>query len=314
MNRLRPLLIVVLVVGLAIALWWWLGAAPKRDYLSGYIVGDNLNLAAPVSGTVQSVFVVDGQRVSPGQPLFRIAPATLEAQGEQAAANLSANQTQVSSAQANLHQAEAQVAAARATAEHAQSDLARLEGVERDDPAAVAGKDLDQARASLREANANLVAAQKTADARRADIAKAEAQTRQAAGGQHSVEIQVAQLSPVSPAAGRVEQVYYQAGEWVPANQPVLSVIPDGKVKVRFFVPEAKLAHYRPGRTVHFSCDGCAGKLTARIGYVSPDPEFTPPIIFSRDSRDRLVFMVEAYPANPQRLNPGLPVEVEPLQ
>lgn len=313
MNRFRPLLIIVLIVGLAGALWWWFGAAPKRDYLSGYIVGDNLNLAAPVSGTVQSVSVVDGQRVSLGQPLFKIAPATLEAQGEQAAANLSANETQISSAQSNLRQAEAQVAASRATAERAQSDLVRLETVKRNDPAAVAGKDLDQARASLREANANLLAAQKTADARRADIAKAEAQTRQAAGGQRSVEIQVAQLSPASPAVGRIDEVYYQVGEWVPANQPVVSIIPDGKVKVRFFVPEDMVSHYRPGRTVHFSCDGCAHGLAARIGYVSPDPEFTPPIIFSRDSRDRLVFMVEAYPASPRRLNPGLPVEVEPL-
>lgn len=313
MNRLRPLLIILLVVVVGIIAWRWLGASPRRDYLSGYIVGDDLNLAAPVLGTVQSVSVVDGQRVSPGQALFSIAPATLEAQGEQAAANVTANQTQVSSAEANLRQAEAQVAAARATAERARQDLARLEGVKREDPAAVAGKDLDQARASLREANANVVAAQKTADARQADIAKAQAQTRQAAGGQRSVQIQVAQLSPTAPAQGRVQQVYYQVGEWVAANQPVLSLIPDGKVKVRFFVPEANVSHYRPGQSVHFSCDGCAGGLTARIGYVSPDPEFTPPIIFSRESRDRLVFMVEAYPTNPQRLNPGLPVEVGPL-
>jgi HlyD family secretion protein len=314
MNRLRPLLIILLIIVIGAVAWRWLGATPKRDYLSGYIVGDDLNLAAPVSGTVQSVSVVDGQRVSPGQALFSIAPATLEAQDQEAAANVSANQTQVSSAEANLRQAEAQVAAARATAERARQDLARLEGVKREDPAAVAGKDLDQARASLREANANVVAAQKTADARQADIAKAQAQTRQAAGGQRSVQIQVAQLSPTAPAQGRVQQVYYQVGEWVTANQPVLSLIPDGKVKVRFFVPEANVSHYRPGQTVHFSCDGCASGLTARIGYVSPDPEFTPPIIFSRESRDRLVFMVEAYPANPQRFNPGLPVEVEPLR
>jgi len=313
MKTLRPLLIVILIVALGIAAWWWLGATPKRAYLSGYIVGDDLNLAAPVSGTVQSVSVVDGQRVSRGQALFSIAPATLEAQGVQAAANVSANQTQVSSAEAQLRQAQAQVTASEATAARARSDLVRLEGVKRDDPAAVAGKDLDQARAALREANANVVAAQKTADARQADIAKAEAQTRQAAGGERSVQIQVAQLSPTAPAQGRVQQVYYQVGEWVAANQPVVSVIPDGKVKVRFFVPEANVSHYRPGQTVHFSCDGCAAGLTARIGYVSPDPEFTPPIIFSRESRDRMVFMVEAYPTDPQRLNPGLPVEVEPL-
>lgn len=314
LKRFRPIIIILLVFVVAGFLAWrWLGAAPKHDVLSGYIVGDDLNLAAPVAGTVQSVSVADGQRVSPGQQLFSIAPATLAAQGEQAAANVSANQTQISSAEANLRQAEAEVTADRAAADRARQDLARLEGVKRDDPAAVAGKDLDQARAALREANANVAAAQKSADARRADVAKAEAQTRQAAGGQRSVQIQVAQLSPASPAAGRVQQVYFQVGEWVPANQPIVSLIPDGKVKVRFFVPEANVSHYRPGQSVHFSCDGCAGGLTARIGYVSPDPEFTPPIIFSRESRDRMVFMVEAYPTNPQRLNPGLPVEVEPL-
>jgi HlyD family secretion protein len=314
MSRLRPILIVALVIAAAIAGWEFLGPKARETYLSGYIVGDNLDLAAPVAGTLQSVSLVDGQRVAPGQAAFTIAPATLESQGEQATANIRANQTQIATAQANLRQAEANVAAALATAENARQDLARLESVKRADPAAVANTDLDRARAALREASANVLAARKAADARRAEIAQAEAQTRQAVGGRHGVQIQLSQLSPAVPAAGRVDQVYFQSGEWVPANQPVVSIIPDRKVKVRFFVPEAEVAHYRPGRTVHFSCDGCARNLTARIGYVSPEPEFTPPIIFSRDSCDRMVFMVEAYPARPDRLNPGQPVEVEPLQ
>jgi HlyD family secretion protein len=313
MSRLRPLIIIALIIAAAVIGWRLLGGPRQAQYLSGYIVSDNVELAAPVSGTVASVSVVDGQRVSPGQAMFSIEPATLKAEGEQAAANVRATATQISTAEANLRQAEANVAANQATAERARADLARLESVKRDDSAAVANTDLDHARAALREANANVAAARKTADARRAEIAQARAQTQQALGGQHSVQIQVGQLAPVAPAAGRVEQVYFQVGEWVAANQPIVSLIPDRKVKVRFFVPEAKVAHYRPGQTVRFSCDGCAKDLTARIGYVSPDPEFTPPVIFSRDSRDRLVFMVEAYPTNPDRLNPGLPVEVEPL-
>jgi HlyD family secretion protein len=313
MRRLRPFIIIALIIVAAVVLWRLFGPGPRPEYLSGYIVSDNIDLAAPMSGTVGSVSVVDGQRVSPGQAMFSIEPATLRAEGEQAVANIRANQTQISSAEANLRQAEANVAANHATAERARQDLTRLESVKREDPAAVANTDLDHARAALREANANVAAAQKTADARRAEIAQAHAQTEQAVGSQHSVQIQVGQLSPAAPDAGRVQQVYFQVGEWVAANQPVLSMIPDRKVKVRFFVPEAKVAHYRPGQSVRFSCDGCARGLTARIGYVSPDPEFTPPVIYSRDSRDRLVFTVEAYPANPDRLNPGLPVEVEPL-
>jgi HlyD family secretion protein len=312
-SRFRPVLIVAALIAIAVAAWLLFGRTSRTAYLSGYIVGDNLNLAAPVSGTIQSVSLVDGERVTPGQTAFSIAPATLEAQGEQQAASVRANQTRIATAEANLRQAEAQVAANDATAEHARRDLARLESVKHDDPAAVANKDLDQARAALREANANVAATQKMADARRAEIAQAQAQTQQAQGGRHGVQIQLAQLSPAVPATGRVQQVYYQSGEWVAANQPVVSIIPDRKVKIRFFVPEAKVSHYHPGQTVRFFCDGCAAGLTAQIGYVSPDPEFTPPIIFSRDSRDRLVFMVEAYPSNPDRLNPGLPVEVEAL-
>lgn len=313
MSRLRPFVIVALILAAALMVWRVFGGPQRTAYLSGYIVSDNIDLAAPVSGTIASVSVTDGQRVAPGQAMFSIEPATLRAEGEQAAANILANRTQITTSEANLRQAEANVAANQATAERARADLARLESVKRDDPAAVANTDLDHARAALKEANANVAAARKTADARRAEIAQAHAQTQRAVGGQHSVEIQVGQLSPIAPAAGRVEQVYFQVGEWVAANQAILSLIPDRKVKVRFFVPEAKVAHYRPGQTVHFTCDGCANNLSARIGYVSAQPEFTPPVIFSRDSRDRLVFMVEAYPTNPDKLNPGQPVEVEPL-
>jgi HlyD family secretion protein len=312
-KRLRPILIVILILVAAVLAWRYLGPKARAPYLSGYIVGDNLDLAAPVSGTLESVSLVDGQRVSAGEAAFRIEPATLAAQGEQATANIRANETQISTAEANLRQAVANVAANQAVAVNARQNLARLESVKRADSAAVANTDLDKARAALREANANVVAAQKTAEARRAEIAQAQAQTQQAVGGKRSVDIQVGQLSPAVPATGRVDQVYFQVGEWVPANQAIVSIIPDHKVKVRFFVPEAKVSHYRPGQTVRFACDGCARGLTARIGYVSPDSEFTPPIIFSRDSRERMVFMVEAYPNNPGKLNAGQPVEVEPL-
>jgi HlyD family secretion protein len=135
----------------------------------------------------------------------------------------------------------------------------------------------------------------------------------EATGSQREAQIRIGQLSPPAPAAGRIEDVYFQQGEWVNANQAVVALLPDNKVKVRFYVPEQQVAAYAPGRTVHFSCDGCAGGLKAVIRYVSPRPEFTPPIIYSRDSRDRLVFMVEAYPTNPASLQPGLPVDVEPL-
>jgi HlyD family secretion protein len=89
--------------------------------------------------------------------------------------------------------------------------------------------------------------------------------------------------------------------------------LPDDKVKLRFFVPETAVALYPPGREVRFDCDGCGAERRATIAYVSPRPEFTPPVIYSRESRDRLVFLVEARPDDPAGLTPGLPVDVVPL-
>jgi len=109
-----------------------------------------------------------------------------------------------------------------------------------------------------------------------------------------------------------VEDVFYQKGEWVIANQPVMALLPDDRIKLRFFVPQRQIALYSPGRTVAFSCDSCAKGLTARINFVSPRPEFTPPVIYSRETRDRLVYLVEARPS--VRLNPGQPVEITPLE
>ena len=312
-RGVRILILLAVIAAAAIFAWRMFGPGPRERYLSGYVEGESLFLAAPVSGTLTLIRAEEGQRVAAGAQLFAIDPATLSAEGEQARAQVAEARTQIASAEANAQQAEAEATAAATDVDKARRDLNRLLSVRRDDPAAVAGTDIDAAQAALREASARLRAARETAAARRAQIAAARAQESQARGGSREVDIRVGQLSPPAPSPARVEEVFYRPGEWVAANQPIVSLLPDERVKIRFFVPEQEVARYRPGRNVRFSCDGCAAGLTARINYVSPRPEFTPPVIFSRDSRDRLVFMVEALPAKPASLMPGLPVDVEPL-
>jgi HlyD family secretion protein len=104
----------------------------------------------------------------------------------------------------------------------------------------------------------------------------------------------------------------FKPGETVPANVPVVSIVPDGEVKVRFYVPQARVAAYKPGRKVAIACDGCASGMTATVAFVASEPEFTPPVIYSLDARQKLVFMVEAVPSEPRALAPGQPIDVAP--
>ena len=81
-------------------------------------------------------------------------------------------------------------------------------------------------------------------------------------------------------------------------------------MKIRFFVPETALGGLALGQTLQVRCDGCADDLTAKVSYISTEAEYTPPIIYSNETRSKLVFMVEARPDNGAELHPGQPVEV----
>jgi HlyD family secretion protein len=102
----------------------------------------------------------------------------------------------------------------------------------------------------------------------------------------------------------------FKQGESVSANAAVVTIVPDGEVKVRFYVPEALVAGYKPGRKVAIGCDGCAAGMTATVEFVASRPEYTPPIIYSLDARQKLVYLVEALPSDANALVPGQPMDV----
>ncbi len=292
----------------------------QTPVLSGYVEGEPIYLAAPVSGTVTMLAVARGDRVAAGQRLFAIDPRVLNAQRAQQVAQADAAQAQARDVRqgqrpTELAVLEAEAAAAEARARDAEAVLRRTEPLARQGIYAPAR--LDDARAAAQAARAQAQAARRRLDAaalgaREDQIHAADSRARQAGAALAEVEARLADTSPAAPAAGRVEEVFYQAGEWAAANQPILALIPDGRVRLRFFVPAPAMSAYRPGGTVRFSCDGCGAGLTAQISYVSPRPEFTPPVIYSREARDRLVYLVEARPS--RLLNPGLPVDVVPLE
>ena len=120
------------------------------------------------------------------------------------------------------------------------------------------------------------------------------------------------QKNVAAPVTGLVQDTFFVEGEWVPAGRPVASLLPPGNVKVRFYVPEAVVGALRNGQAVQVRCDGCAAPVAASITYVANEAEFTPPVIYSNETRNKLVFLVEARPsaADATKLRPGQPVEV----
>jgi len=126
----------------------------------------------------------------------------------------------------------------------------------------------------------------------------------------NSAQTRLARRRVFSPVAGTVQQVYFRQGEMVAANRPVVSILPPANVKVRFFVPEARLPHIAIGDTVRIRCDGCATDLDARVSFISRAAEYTPPVIYSLDERSKLVFMIEARPEQGDKFRVGQPVSV----
>jgi HlyD family secretion protein len=126
----------------------------------------------------------------------------------------------------------------------------------------------------------------------------------------NSSKTRLARRKMASPVTGTVQQVYYRPGEMVPAGRPIVALLPPGNLKVRFYVPEAVLPRLAYGDLVTVSCDGCASDITARISFIASSAEFTPPVIYSREERSKLVFLVEALPNKPEALRVGQPIDV----
>ena len=149
--------------------------------------------------------------------------------------------------------------------------------------------DFDQASSALTSANARVLAA-------KASLATAQ---------QNMTDRQIA-----APVAGSVEEIYHRQGERTGPNEPILALLPPANIKLRFFVPETQLSAIKLGQNVTVTCDACKAPITAHISFIARDAQYTPPFIYSRDERVKLVYLVEARPEDAHELRPGQPVDV----
>lgn len=286
----------------------------------GYIEGEYLLVSSPLAGQLEQLSVSRGDTVARGDTLF-----TLDQTFEQSAVNeaqqiLLRAENRLADLAKGLRPSE--LAAIRAKLEQAKASYA-LSKTEFDrrtrlvEQKVIAKEQLDRTRtemernrASVDQLSAELETAQLGGRANEIEAARAEMEAARSKLTQAGWAVD--QKKQSAPSDGLVFDTFYVQGEFVAAAHPVVSILPPANIKLRFFVPEATLSTLNIGQTVHVQVDGTNKIYKAAISYISPQPEYTPPVIYSRETRSKLVFMIEANfsPTDSPALHPGQPADV----
>lgn len=292
---------------------------PPAPLAVGYVEGEYVLLAPSETAQVLSVNVRRGERVEAGEPVAEMEKRDAEIAVDQAEASLAQAEAELANLQQGKRPEEidvlqADVVKAEADEAEATRELDRTEGLFSRGIATQAQYDkaktsMTLARAEVGQARANLAVANLAA---RAEEIKAAQYRRDGAEAElEQARWRLSQRVIDAPAAGRIDDVVRNPGDLAGPSAPVISMLPDGAVKLKVYVPEEAFSAIRVGDELSVRCDGCEAGLKARVSYISPDPEFTPPVIYSLEARQKLVYLVEAKPiGSAGRLQPGQIVDV----
>jgi HlyD family secretion protein len=286
----------------------------------GYVEGEFVYLSSSQSGTLAQLSVRRGQTVAADTPLFALESIDETAALQQADHQLAAARAQLADLKTGKRPPEVDVTRAQLAQAAAQARTAALQFA-RDEAQFRAGgisqQQLDNSRTSaattaaqVRELRSQIAVAHLPS---RDKLIRAQAEQVDAAqAALAQAQWRVDQKRVSAPRAGLVYDTLYRVGEWVQAGNPVVQLLPPQNVKVRFFVPETAVGALAVGRGVVVHCDGCLADIPATVTYISTEAEYTPPVIYSNESRAKLVFLIEAHPsaADAPELHPGQPVAV----
>jgi len=288
--------------------------------LQGYVEGEYVRVAAPFAGTLVALAAERGRQVEVGAPLFVLESESEDAAKREAEQNVRKAEAQAENLRKGPRQSEvatskAQLLQAETTAAFSEKEWRRqLDLVARGFVSRSAADSAKTARDRDHDKVVELRNALATVESgsRPDEIRAAEAEAAAAKQSLAQADWKLRQKSVASSVAGVVVDTLFVRGEWVPAGAPVVSLLPPANVKARFFVPEAKLGAVKVGQGVKLACDGCGAPIDATVTFIAPQAEFTPPVIYSKDNRAKLVFLVEARPSAGEapRLHPGQPVDV----
>ena len=295
-------------------------SAETPNTYQGYVEGEYVHVASAVGGRLERLLVQRGQTVEAKAPLFQLESEEETAAKRQAEEQLKASQAQLADLRQGrrnpeLDVAKAQLAQANAAEQQAAQQLKRDEA--QFEIGGIPRAQLEDSRANhaikaarVRELQGQLEVSRLPAREDQIRAQDAQVQAARAASSQSSWRLDQKHVAAMQ--GGLVVDTLYREGEWVAPGSPVVRMLPPQNVKVRFFVPQPVIGGLKPGRNLAVRCDGCGAEVPATVSYIAAEPEYTPPVIYSNETRAKLVFMVEARPSveNAARLRPGQPVSV----
>jgi len=313
MSTLRAAALAVLALTIAAC-----GNA-NNGRLQGWVEGDFVFVGPDDMGRVETLAVREGDQVSAGAPLFAVDADlqqsdvnTTTAQVAEARARLARLEAaqqrteEVAVLEAQERRAEAMLMLSTAELERQQTLTAK--GVGTQAALDTAKSNFNRDTAALDQVRRQITVARLSA--REEDIAAARQTLAAAEARKNAAETKLARRRLAAPVSGAVQQVYYRPGEMVPAGRPVVSILPPGNIKLRFFVGEPALSTVKLGDAVEVTCEGCAKRIAAKVSFIARSAEYTPPVIYSLEERNKLVFMIEARPDASDGLRVGQPVSV----
>lgn len=297
------------------------GCGPDDDKaIQGYVEGQFTYVAAPAGGRVQALHVERGQKVKAGTELFNLDPQPEADAAEEAAAAVAQAESTLANLKKGSRPTEIQAIEAQLSQAQSNLTLSKTQYLRRKklySEKAVPESEYDTYhtayladKATVENIQAQLATARLGA---RIDAIEAAANAVRAYREKLKQAQWLAdQKTQYAQTGALVFDTLFTKGEYAPAGSPVVQLLAPGDIKLRFFVPEPVIGSVKPGQKIRFGCDGCPEGMTATINYISPQVEYTPPVIYSVNTRRKLVFMVEAKPDGDlaKALHPGQPIDV----
>jgi HlyD family secretion protein len=286
----------------------------------GYVEGEFVHVAAGSGGRLERLFVQRGQTIEADAPLFQLEANQEAASVRQADETAAAARAQLADLKTGKRSTEIDVIRAQrdqAVIAEKQSASQLERDVAQFDAGGIARAQLDESRmqhevnaARVRELTGQLAVAEQSARPEQIRAQASQIAAADAARDQTRSRLDEKRLT--AKQAGLIVDTLFREGEWVPPGSPVVRMLPPANIKIRLFIPQPSLSLFPVGTKLLIHCDGCPTDIAAAVSYVSTEPEFTPPIIYSTDTRAKLVFMIEARPSDDsgRALRPGQPVTV----